>query len=117
MSTSSSQSWRVFYYVLGTLEPPRGITIDPNDYVGILTRGIRRDFDLHARTVLELFKVDRELFDNEPDEIEKGAKELLRDSALEDLLPVRSIEESFSDSDGKPSVVIRTRIGARPVPP
>ncbi|KAI0082917.1 hypothetical protein BDY19DRAFT_1052030, partial [Irpex rosettiformis] len=116
MSTSSSQSWIVFYYVLGTLQPPRDITISPNNYVDTLIRSIRRDFGLHTRTVLELFKVDRDLFDNEPDEIEKGAKELLRDSTLEDLLPVRSIEESFSDSDGKPSVVVRTRTGVRWVP-
>ncbi|KAI0090513.1 hypothetical protein BDY19DRAFT_935555 [Irpex rosettiformis] len=109
MSTSSSQSWIVFYYVLGTLQPPRDITISPNNYVATLIREIRRDFCLHTKTVLELFKVDRKVLRRRPEEIEKEAEELLRNSTLEDLLPVCSVKESFSDSDGKPSVVVRTR--------
>ncbi|KAI0090497.1 hypothetical protein BDY19DRAFT_1055504 [Irpex rosettiformis] len=116
MSTSSSQSWIVFYYVLGTLQPPRDITISPNDYVDTLIREIRRDFGLHTKTVLELFKVDRGLFDNELKEIKDEAEELLRDSKPKALRSIHRVEECFSDSDGKPSVIVRTRTGARPVP-
>ncbi|KAI0089695.1 hypothetical protein BDY19DRAFT_119915 [Irpex rosettiformis] len=111
MSTPHSKPWKVFYYILGTHAPPRVIQIDPNRYVAYLVREIRRASGTRGDFCVELFKVDRKVFDNEPNEIEEEASKLLKDSKPGSLRTVYSVEEAFGGCEGEAYVVVRARRG------